>query len=103
MKEGWEQLHEHMSESSGALYSIKWEAKRKDDLWAAFAKTGLLIGGNIALTYATGGAMTLLRTVLLGRHGVSVFHDLFDSTKKMAKFSGELLACSLAVGYPFYT
>lgn len=82
---------------------MRWEAKKKDDLWAAFAKTGLLIGGNIALTYATGGALTLLRTAMLGKHGVSVFHELFDSTKKMAKFSGELLACALAIGFPFYT
>jgi hypothetical protein len=44
-------------------------------------KTGVMIGGNIALTYATGGTLTLLRSILLGSKGGMIFHDLFNSTK----------------------
>jgi hypothetical protein len=103
LKEGWNDLCEHLRETSVAAYAVKWEAKTKEDVWAAMGKAGAMIGGNIALNYATGGALTLLRTVLLGGKGGYIFHELFDSTKQMAKFSGELLACSLAIGYPFYT
>ena len=66
-------------------------------------KTGALIGGNVAITYATGGTLSLLSTILLGSKGGMIMHDLFNSTKQMAKFSGELLACALAIGFPFYT
>ena len=37
--------------------------------------------------------------------GVNVkgFHSLFDKAKESAKLSGVLLACALAIGFPFYT
>jgi hypothetical protein len=34
-----------MSESSGAYYNAKWEAKDYDELKAEIAKTSLLVGG----------------------------------------------------------
>ena len=86
-----------------AAYGVKWESKDESALWGAADKTGLIVCGTVALTYATGGAMTLLRSIMLGHKSVSVFNDVFDSTKKMAKFSGELLGCSLAIGFPFYS
>ena len=103
LAEGWNPLCEHLRESSNSIYAIKWEAKTKDDVWAAMGKTGALIGGNVAITYATGGTLSLLSTILLGSKGGMIMHDLFNSTKQMAKFSGELLACALAIGFPFYT
>lgn len=77
-----------MRATSVAAYGVKWESKNNDDVWKSVGKTGLLIGGNIAMAYGTGGTMTILRTLVLGHKSVNVFHDLFDSTKKMAKFSG---------------
>jgi hypothetical protein len=71
------------------------------------AKISLLVGGNIALTYFSGGATLLMRALWLGGtslgSGGKIISDLFDSAKQTGKFTGELLACSLAVGYPFYT
>jgi hypothetical protein len=96
-----------MSESSGAFYNAKWEAKDYGDLNREIAKISLLVGGNIAATYFSGGTSIVLRALWLGGtslgSGGKIISDLFDSAKQTGKFTGALLACSLAVGYPFYT
>ena len=35
--------------------------------------------------------------------GIYDLHRLFSNTKDMAKMTGQLIACSLAIGYPFYS
>lgn len=78
----------HQQGTSVAAYALKWKSRKSEDIWKAAGKAGVIVGANIAVTYMTGGAMTLLRSVLLGANGVNVFHDLFDSSKKMAKLTG---------------
>lgn len=85
------------------MYALKWEAKTDADMYKAFGEAGVMIGANIALTYATGGAFTLLRSIVMGARGINVIHNLFDSTKSMAKLTGKLFGCSLAIGFPFYS
>jgi hypothetical protein len=103
MTQGWRQLADHLSPTSTACFALRWESKKQEDLWAATGKLGLGIGAHVALTYATGGAITLLRGALLGAQVSKEYHGIFDDTKRMAKFSGCLLGCMLAIGYPFYS
>ena len=35
--------------------------------------------------------------------GLHAAHRSFSETKEMAKITGQLIACSLAIGYPFYS
>ena len=49
-----------------AAYALKWESRKSEDVWKAAGKAGVVVGANIALHYMTGGAMTLLRSVMLG-------------------------------------
>jgi hypothetical protein len=53
------------------------------------------------------GKITRLAWVLFaGKQGLAIgsrFHGMFDSTKSVAKMTGKLLACSLAIGSPFCT
>ena len=57
----------------------------------------------IALT-ALGIAVSLF--FMAARSAAGGIYDLdrlFSNTKDMAKMTGQLIACSLAIGYPFYS
>ena len=53
-------------------------------------------GASLAFTLGRFGLTLLARGAKLG-------HDLFHGAKKMAKLTGKLFACSLAIGFPFFS
>ena len=59
--------------------------------------------GDVLLTFLTGGAFGIYKLVKLGYDLGKTIVDLFQKAKNSAKLSGILLACSLAIGFPFYS
>lgn len=79
-----------------ATFAVNWEAKKYSDF--------LLPAAKAAIMFAIFGRYGMLARFLLGKMGfIFDSNNLFDSAKKVAKMTGELLACALSIGYPFYT
>jgi hypothetical protein len=77
-----------------SAYAVNWEAKNYSDIAVSAAKSLFIL----AIIYRGG---PLVRMLLL-KMGIDV-NDIFNSAKRVAKMTGELLGCALAIGYPFYT
>ena len=79
-----------------SAYAVNWEAKNYSDFVIPAAKALLLFA-----IIKRGGALTRL---LLAKMGfITDGNALFNSAKRVAKMTGELLGCALSIGYPFYT
>ena len=89
-------------------YALNWEAKNPDEIWEEKGKDMAVsaLTGGLALLAAAKVSKTQLAAAgfnaakgLIGsaQTGKSVFMD----AKKSAKLSGKLLACALALSYPF--
>ena len=65
-------------------------------------KVAAKVGIEVAATLITGGKLSLFKYLLLGSN-LTEFSTLFSACKRSAKVSGQLLACSLAIGNPFYS
>ena len=54
-------------------------------------------------TALTGGAFGIFKLMKLGFNLCKEINELFREAKRSAKLAGILLACSLAIGFPFYS
>ena len=98
----WKKLTEYTRQSKTGIFAYKWESKSVKDLAIAGGAVAAKIAGGALVTYLTGGTFTLLKCAMLGIN-VKGFNTLFEKAKESAKLSGVLLACALAIGFPFYT
>ena len=92
----------YVEPSKTGLFAYKWESKKITDLALALGKVAGKVGIEIAVTLITGAELSLFKYLLLGSN-VTEFTKLFSECKKSAKLSGQLLACALTIGYPFYS
>ena len=88
--------------SKTGLFAYRWESANVKDLALALGRVAAKVGIEIAVTLVTGAELSLFKYLLLGSN-VTEFAKLFSACKKSAKLSGQLLACALAVGFPFYS
>ena len=88
--------------SKTGLFAYRWESTTVKDVALALGRVAAKVGIEIAVTLVTGAELSLFKYLLLGSN-VSEFAKLFAECKKSAKLSGQLLACTLAIGFPFYS
>ena len=82
-----------------AAYAVNWEAKNYSDFMIPAAKALLILA--LKFTKRDGGSIAVM---LLSKMGfITDCNELFNSAKRVAKMTGELLGCALSIGYPFYT
>ena len=98
----WLHMKNHIAPSKTGIFVYKWESKKLKDLAIALGKLTAKLGVEVAITLASGGQLSLLKCLLMGSN-VTEFVELFRGAKANAKRSGRLLACALAIRFPFFT
>lgn len=63
------------------------------------------IAFELGLNYVTGGEITIMRALIMGKSvkNVTDLSKLFGEAKASAKITGKLLACAIAIGIPYLT